>query len=131
MVATTIDVTNDSNRVGYEFSLVCLSCPETLCHVDVYLGITVHISLEATTKDIVNTGCRLDVHRNRAWTIIFRTISFCSRIRSLITTTKQVLDDKRLHTIFSLFDIDSNITTYTTSTVVTAKYIFEDTGFYR
>ena len=131
LVTTAIDITNDTDRIWYKLSVISLVSPETFRHIDVHLRITVHISLKATTEYIINTGSRLNINSNISWRNDFCSVSFCSRISGLITTTEQVLNNQRLCTIFSFFNIDSNITSDTTRTVITAKYIFKDTSCYR
>ena len=70
----------------------CRTSFYTFRHVDVYLGIAINICLKTTAKDVVNTGCRLDIHSDFSWIVNFHSIFIRSRIRSLITTAKQVLD---------------------------------------
>ena len=57
----------------------------------------------------------------------FRTISLRSRIRCIIATTHQVLNNNRLFArFFCLFNVNRDVTTDTTSCVITTIYIFED-----
>ena len=133
LITTAIDVADDTDRIWYEISLISLSCPPTFCHVDVHLGITIHVRLKATSIYIINTGSRLHIHRNLTRCSDFCTISFRSRIWSLISTTKEILDSNR-HTVICFLNVNGNITTDTTCTVVTTINIFEltcsDSQFY-
>ena len=45
LVTTAKDITNDTDRIWYELSLICLSCPPAFRHVDIYLSITINVRL--------------------------------------------------------------------------------------
>ena len=60
------------------------------------------------------------------WNFNTLIVSFCTRIRRFITAAYQVLDDDRVTTI-CLFNIHDDITFDTTTCIVTAIHILQDT----
>ena len=128
LVTTSIDIAYDSDRVRNSPPRISPAGKSAFRHVDVHLGVAIHIGLEATAKDIVDAGSRLHINRDFATSINLCTISPRTGIGSLVTTTQQVLNNQGFCTILRLFNIDSNITADASCSVISSKHILKDTG---
>ena len=128
LVTTAIDIADGAYSVFNSLTAIGLSSPPAFRHIDVHLGIAIDVSLETATIDIIYTRGRLHVHRDFSRCSNFSAIALRSWIRSLIATTKQILNGDR-HTIVSLFDVDGDVATNTSCTVIAAIDILELTGF--
>ena len=112
-------------RNGYIFT-----CHDSFPHVDIHLTVCICLCVETSTIDIVYSGGRFDIHCDISFYIILGqiiTIPVYTRIRGIITTTYQILDDNRVVAVlFCLFDINGDVAIDTSLCVVATIYISEN-----
>ena len=101
----------------------CFTSPCTFRHIDVQVRVASHICLKATSIKVVNSGTRLNIHRDVSYWVLG---SASTRIVRLITATIQVTDDQRF-TIVGLFQIHGDGSIDESTLVVTSKYFIEHT----